>query len=96
MLEPPSWRVVETASFLDDCEGIEPDAARLDHHRRGLKFFLERRPFEFSHGLTSPDDTLRVCVSTDHMEGAEYIAGAEVDSRAQEVRLLWLERRVAY
>lgn len=93
MLEPPSWRVVETPGFIEDCEQLEPDAARLDHHRRGFTFFLERRPFEFSHGLTDDKDLLRVCVSTDQMEGAEYVAGVEVDPSAHLVRLMWLERR---
>jgi hypothetical protein len=93
MLEPPGWKVVESPDFLRDCERIGSEASRLDHHRRAFKFFLERRPLEFSHGLTGEDDLRRVCVSTDHLEGAEYVAGIELEPSTQVVQLVWLERR---
>ena len=95
MLQPRSWHVVETPAFEKDFARLEPGAERLEYHRRAFKFFLERSPFEFAQGLTRDDDELRICVSTDHHEGAEYVAGVQIDRAAQVVSLVWLERRQA-
>jgi hypothetical protein len=55
------------------------------------RLWLERRPFEFTHGLTTPDDETRVLVSNEPMLGVQYVVGVLVDRERRVVTLCWLD-----
>ncbi len=94
MLLPPEWRIEASDEFEAEFDALSEAGMRVDVHRRTWTFYLERDPFHFSEGLTSPNDDVRVIVTPDPREDAEYVAGLLVHrGRRQVIRLTWLERR---
>jgi hypothetical protein len=91
MLAPREWRLETTDEFDGDRAAVEVGAPRFDAHMRLWTFWLERRPFQFTHGLTEPDDDLRVLVSNEPLEGVQYVVGVQVDRRRHLVTLRWLD-----
>ena len=91
MLAPREWRVETSEEFDRDRARIGAEATRLDAHERLWRFYLERRPFQSSHGLTSASDEQRVITSAEALDGIEYVVGLSVDRRSHVVTLQWLD-----
>jgi hypothetical protein len=91
MLAPREWRLETSDEFESDRARIEPEASRFDHHMRLWAMFLERQPFQFSEGLTHPEDVMRVVISDDPMDGVQYVVGITIDRDRRRVTLRWLD-----
>jgi hypothetical protein len=91
MLAPREWRVETTAEFDEDLAAIQVGAPRIDVHIRVWWLWLERRPFVFTQGLTSPDDEDRVLVTNEGLLGLQYVVGLTIDRERRVVTLRWLD-----
>lgn len=93
MLQPPEWRVEASDEFEQEFAALTEKGSRLDEFRRSWYFYLERRPVEYSEGLTRADDDVRVFVNVDPHDGIEYVVGLTVERGRGAVRLRWVDSR---
>ena len=94
MEQPPYWRVDTTEEFNADLEAVRPSAPRVDQVVDSWRWYLERRPRQYSEGLTDARDQDRIATYPDDVgDGMEYIAGATLDERQHIVLMRWLSIR---
>lgn len=90
MLAPREWRLLTSEEFDQDRARVDANAPRFDAHMRLWRLWLERRPFELTHGLTGPDDDFRVLISNERIDDVQYVVGVEIDRQRHVVTLRWL------
>jgi hypothetical protein len=91
MEQPPSWRVVTTSDFDDDCAALSAIAPRVWQVVESWTWYLERVPLRYSEGVSTEDDNIRIAAWTDdERDGLSYYAALTIDRNKRVVLLRWI------
>lgn len=86
-----TWRLDEGPEFAKSRQKVEPVLKRFEENFKAVRWVLERDPFAFSDQFLPEDNTKRVFVTRDFMEGFELVVFFTVYRANRSCELHWVE-----